>query len=74
MQQHQTREAIDHFRAAVKSNPDNLMAYHFLGYSLVIREGDLRSAKELVEELKHLHPDEAKNLDHLIELNEPTHL
>jgi len=71
MQQHQSRAAIEHFRAAVQSNQGNLLAYHFLGYSLVVQEGDLRSAKELVEELKSLHPDEAKSLERLIKLNEP---
>lgn len=71
MQQRKHKEAIEHFRAAVKSNHQNVMAYHFLGYSLVIQERDLLGARELVGELKRIHPKQAEELEHLISLNEP---
>jgi tetratricopeptide (TPR) repeat protein len=72
LQQQRTKEAIEHFRAAVKSNPQNVMAYHFLGYSLVVHEHDLFAAKKLLKELESLHPAQAKELERLISLNEPS--
>lgn len=72
LQQQRYKEAIEHFRAAVKRNPQNVMAYHFLGYSLVVHEHDLIAARKLLEELKPLHPEQAKELAHLISFYEPS--
>jgi Flp pilus assembly protein TadD len=70
MQQGRMKEATKHFREAVKSNPQNIMAYHFLGYSLVVHERDLVAARKLLQELDSLHPQQAKELAHLISLND----
>jgi excisionase family DNA binding protein len=72
MQQQRSKEAIEHFRSAVKLYPQHAMAYHFLSFSLVIHEHDFAAARELVEELKPLHPQQAEYLEGLISLNEPS--
>jgi excisionase family DNA binding protein len=65
-----TKEAIKHFRKAVKLHPKHAMAYEFLSHAL-IDERDFIGARKLLEELKELHPKQAEHLALLIELNEP---
>jgi Flp pilus assembly protein TadD len=63
------REAVYHFRQAANLCPQLLIAWRFLGWTLVRVEQDLASARELVTELEHIHPNQAKHLSHLIDLN-----
>lgn len=65
------REAVYHFRQAAHLCPQLGIVWRFLGWTLVRIERDLVSAKELVNELKQIHPNEAKRLAHLIDLNDP---
>lgn len=72
LQQRRAKEAIECFRKVVKLKPDHEMAYHFLSQVLVLQEGDFVGARKLVKELKPLHPEQAKYLELLISLNEPS--
>jgi Flp pilus assembly protein TadD len=66
-----SREAVYHFRQAAHLCPQLAIAWRFLGWMLVRIERDLVSARELVNELKQIHPNQAKRLSHLIDLNDP---
>lgn len=65
------REAVYHFRQAAHLCPQLLVAWYFLGWALVSVERDFASARELVNELKQIHPNQAERLSHLIDLNDP---
>ncbi len=63
------REAIEHFRKAIRLNPQHARAYYFLGSALV-RDRDFSGARELVVELRELYPKQAEQLANLISLND----
>jgi tetratricopeptide (TPR) repeat protein len=63
------REAVHHFRQAAHLCPQLLIAWYFLGWTLVRIENDFDSARQVVDELNQIHPNQAKRLSHLIDLN-----